>query len=350
MPVRAYTKEIAKRYKMSGQTEMSYRSDLEHLLQALCPKLLVTQEPEANQFGRPDFLIAHPSGQTLGYIETKRIGDPDLEGKRSKGGNKEQFDRYKDALHNIIFTDYLHFILYRNGEPVMQARVGELLGKSIRPRPEGVAELEQLLHHFALYQGEPITHTEKLAKIMASKARLMADVIERVLADDLRCQEQAEAQGIYAPKGALLQQLEAFRLSLISDLDAKGFADIYAQTIAYGLFAARFNDPSVGNFSRAEAAELIPKSNPFLRRLFNHIAGPDIEERILWVVEELVDIFRLCDVQKIVTAFDRSVWSEDPIIHFYEDFLAEFDKATRKGPWRVVHAPAGGIVYGAGGR
>lgn len=70
--------------------------------------------------------------------------------------------------------------------------------------------------------------------------------------------------------------MKAFKDILIHDIIIKEFADIYAQTIAYGMFAARLHDPTLENFARQEAAELIPKSNPFLRKLFGYIAGPDI--------------------------------------------------------------------------
>lgn len=334
MPIKEYVASVEKRYAKGGQTEMSYRTDLENLLKTLQPKLEITQEPSTRgsdlNFGRPDYVLAL-KGKTIGYIETKSIGDKDLEGKRKRGGNKEQFDRYKEALGNIIFTDYLHFILYREGEAVRQARVAEVLDGKVTRLSNGEKELTDLLECFASYAGLAITQTKQLAKAMAGKARLMANVMEQVLEDDIKCFDQAKAQGKSYRKAPLYSQLEVFRSSLISDLDPKTFADVYAQTIAYGLFAARFNDSSLGDFSREEAAKLIPKSNPFLRRLFNHIAGNDIDDRIRWIVEELVDIFRLCDMQKVMKQFYDAKWSEDPIIHFYEDFLASYDKETRKG-------------------
>lgn len=129
--------------------------------------------------------------------------------------------------------------------------------------------------------------------------------------------------------------MNAFKSILIHDITPKGFADVYAQTIAYGLFAARLHDPTLDSFSRQEAAELIPKSNPFLRKLFNYIAGPDIDERIKWIVDNLVDIFLACNVQELLKNYGKSTKMEDPIIHFYEDFLAEYDPKLRKarGVW-----------------
>ena len=127
----------------------------------------------------------------------------------------------------------------------------------------------------------------------------------------------------------------AFKDILIHDITPKGFADVYAQTIAYGLFAARLYDPTLNNFSRQEAAELIPKSNPFLRKLFGYIAGPDIDDRIKWIVDNLAEIFLACNVQEILKNYGEATKMEDPIIHFYENFLAEYDPKLRKarGVW-----------------
>lgn len=122
---------------------------------------------------------------------------------------------------------------------------------------------------------------------------------------------------------------------LIHDIDNKSFADIYSQTIAYGMFAARYHDPTLPTFSRMEAAELIPKSNPFLRKLFQDIAGYDLDIRLTWIVDELVNIFLATDVAHIMKNFGRSTKQEDPVVHFYETFLGEYNPALRKarGVW-----------------
>ena len=126
--------------------------------------------------------------------------------------------------------------------------------------------------------------------MMAGKARLLSDIIEKVLSSDETNQEDS----------TLKDQMLAFKEILIHDITPQGFADVYAQTIAYGMFAARLHDPTLDTFSRQEAAELIPKSNPFLRKLFGYIAGPDIDDRIKWVVENLSEIFLACNVEEIL--------------------------------------------------
>jgi hypothetical protein len=124
--------------------------------------------------------------------------------------------------------------------------------------------------------------------------------------------------------------MQAFQQVLIHDITPKTFADIYAQTIAYGMFAARLHDDSPDDFSRAEAANLIPKTNPFLRKIFQQIAGYDLDERIAWIVDDLVSAFAATDMEKIMQGFGKSTQQTDPMLHFYEDFLFQYDPAAKK--------------------
>jgi predicted helicase len=172
--------------------------------------------------------------------------------------------------------------------------------------------------------------------MMAGKARMLANVIENSLNSDVENQENS----------TLKEQMNAFKEILIHDITPKEFSDVYAQTIAYGMFAARLYDESLDSFSRQEAAELIPKSNPFLRKLFQYIAGYDLDDRITWIVDALADIFRAADVNAILKNFGKATKMEDPIIHFYEDFLSSYDPKLRKarGVWYTPHPVVNFII------
>jgi predicted helicase len=191
--------------------------------------------------------------------------------------------------------------------------------------PENFGNFENLIKDFCVHVGQTIKSSKKLAEMMAGKARLLSDVIGKALTSDETHNEDS----------TLKEQMTAFKSILIHDITPKGFADVYAQTIAYGMFAARLHDPTLDTFSRQEAAELIPKSNPFLRKLFGYIAGPDIDDRIKWIVENLAEIFLACNVEEILKNYGKTTKMEDPIIHFYETFLAEYDPKLRKarGVW-----------------
>jgi predicted helicase len=224
-----------------------------------------------------------------------------------------------------MFTDYLNFHLYNDGELVTKIAIAEISGDNIIAKTENFEPFENLLKDFTIHVGQTIKSSKKLAEMMAGKARLLSDIIGKALVSD----------EVNHQNSTLKDQMLAFKEILIHDITPKTFADVYAQTIAYGMFAARLNDPTLETFSRQEAAELIPKSNPFLRKLFGYIAGPDIDDRIKWVVDSLTDIFLACNVEEILKNYGKTTKMEDPIIHFYETFLAEYDPKLRKarGVW-----------------
>ncbi|HOZ80284.1 MAG TPA: N-6 DNA methylase [Ferruginibacter sp.] len=334
MTIEQYLDSINKRYKLGNATEHTFRGDLQQLLETLVPDIRATNEPKRQSCGAPDYILTKKE-IPIGFIEAKDIGDKDLEGAK-KTGNKEQFDRYKASLNNLIFTDYLDFYLYRDGQLVTKIAIAQVINGSIVPITGNFANFTNLIKDFCVHISQTIKSSKKLAEMMAGKARLLADVIEKSLNSDEENHQNS----------TLKDQLEGFKKVLIHDITAKPFADIYAQTIAYGMFAARLHDPTLPTFSRHEAAELIPRSNPFLRKLFGYIAGPDIDDRIKWIVDSLVDIFLACNVEELLKNYGKNTKTEDPIIHFYETFLSEYDPKLRKarGVWYTPHPVVNFIV------
>ncbi|MDR3704968.1 MAG: DNA methyltransferase [Paludibacteraceae bacterium] len=325
MTVDQYISSINSRYKQGNATEHTFRGDLQQLIESIVPDIRATNEPKRQKCGAPDYILTKGDIE-IGYIEAKDIGDADLEGKKK---NKEQFNRYKSALSNLVFTDYLQFYFYREGKLITKVTIASIdsspKGNVITSLPENFEAFENLIKNFTLHVGQTIKSPKRLAELMAGKARLLSDVIEKALTSDETHNEDS----------TLKDQMKAFKDILIHDIKPKEFADVYAQTIAYGMFAARLHDPSLDSFSRQEAAELIPKSNPFLRKLFGYIAGPDIDDRIRWIVDSLAEIFLACNVYELLKDFGKATQTEDPIIHFYETFLSEYDPALRKarGVW-----------------
>ena len=334
MTIQQYLTKINTLYITGNAREHSYRGDLQNLIMAILPDVLVTNEPARVDCGAPDYVLTRKE-VPIGYIEAKDIG-VDLKDKKLK----EQFDRYKSGLTNLIFTDYMDFHFYKDGEFITKIAIASLKfpstggvpegrggssGAEIIPIPENFEQFTHLIQNFALTVSQTIKSPTKLAQMMAGKAKLMADVIEKSLNYD-------DEQG---SRSSIKSQMLSFQQMLIHDINNKSFADIYAQTIAYGMFAARYHDPTLPTFSRQEAATLIPKSNPFLRKLFQDIAGYDLDTRLDWIVEELVTIFLASDVALIMKNFGKSTKQEDPVVHFYETFLGEYNPALRKarGVW-----------------
>jgi predicted helicase len=330
MTLHDYIRALDKQYRTGIAREHAYRGDLQQLLTDLCPGVLVTNEPARIACGAPDYILTRKD-IPVGYVEAKDIG-VDLASKNLK----EQFDRYRGSLDNLIITDYLEFRFFRSGDPTATARIGQVINGRIKAVPDEFDRFTALIADFAAWQGQTITSPKKLASMMAGKARLLADVIATAVTSDTQSQANTD----------LREQLEAFKTILIHDITPKAFADLYAQTIAYGMFAARLHDPTPDSFSRTEAAQLIPKSNPFLRKLFQSISGYDLDERIAWIVDALADIFRATDIAALLSGFGKGSGREDAFMHFYEDFLAQYDPKLRKsrGVWYTPDAVVRFIV------
>jgi predicted helicase len=334
--LKQYINELNKQYKTGIAREHSYRPALKDLLQSLLPKMVVTNEPAHFECGAPDYIISREKDHLpVFFVEAKDVNDNDLDG-RNKNGHKEQFDRYKQALDYIIFTDYLDFHLYEHGEFRDSVRIAEIKGDKIVGISEAEDKFINIIQHLGSSAIQRITTAPRLAKLMAGKARLLAKIIESAMNDETQSYENDNLRGQY----------NAFKEVLIQELKKEEFADIYAQTIAYGMFAARLHDDTPEDFSREEAARLIPKTNPFLRQIFNNLAGNDLDERIAWVVDDLVTVFQATNLQKIMASYSRDKLHHDPMIHFYEDFLSEYNPKLRKskGVWYTPQPVVGFIV------
>ena len=329
--VAQYIDEVSKQFSTGKATEHSYRPALAKLLGDLLPKFTITNEPSRIQCGAPDYIIAKGKGATsipVAFVEAKDIGDSDLDGNRQ---HKEQFNRYKNSLDHILFTDYLDFHSYENGMPTQNIRIAEIKGNKIALIDANVPMFLEMVAHFAESTPQKITSSTKLAQMMAAKARLLAEVIEKTLETDSE------------KTGELAGQWKSFQKVLIHDLTERQFADIYAQTICYGMFAARLHDDTPDTFSREEAATLIPKTNPFLRKVFQNVAAFDVDTSIAWIVDDLAETFRVTDMPKVMKNFGKATGQADPMIHFYEDFLRYYDPKQKKAcgvyytPEPVVH-------------
>jgi len=200
-----YLDTISKRYMTGIATEHSYRADLQHLLNTLCPDVTVTNEPKRQACGAPDYILTKKD-IPIGYIEAKDIGK-DLDDKSLK----EQLDRYRASLDNLAITDYLKFRFYRSGEETASVTVGRIEEGRIVPLPENFDTFLHLVQNFCLYVGQTVTSASKLSKMMATKARLLADVIEKALVSD---------EENYA-NSTLREQMEAFKEILIHDIKPK---------------------------------------------------------------------------------------------------------------------------------
>lgn len=318
--IQDFLSQISITFKTGSATEHSYRSSFESLFKRLDDNISALNEPKRVECGAPDFIIQR-GDLVVGHLEAKDVG-ADI--RNLKGYSKEQQSRYLDALPNLIYSNGLDWDFYRDGELVESVTIGTL-GKTINPDESQYAKLESLLADFIVQTPLSITRPKDLAGRMAGKAKLIKSVFYNVLADDLENEVDTD----------LVFQFKTFQENLIHDIQPEDFADIYAETICYGMFAARLHDDTLETFSRHEALDKLPKTNPFLKNLFSYVAGSGLDERIAWIIDDLAGIFRATDVASIMAGFGKLTGRQDPFLHFYETFLAAYnpDKRKSRGVW-----------------
>ena len=311
-PIHDYIQSLEKELAAGNTTEHSHRPALKSLFQALNPAITATNEPQhITAVGAPDFRIIKNKLAT-GYVECKDIGKNLYETLET-----EQLKRYLHSFTNLLLTDYLEFRWYVGGKLRLKKTLGTAEKNKINQDKESLPELEQLLISFLNNEPEPIGSPKELAGHMARLAHMIREIIINALKKEL-------------VTGSLHAQWQAFRENLIPELSVEQFADMYAQTVAYGLFAARCETDNGKDFTRQQAGYLIPKTNPFLRKLFNYIAGPELDESITWAVDDLSQILAWADMEAVLKDFGTSTGKADPVVHFYETFLKEYDPKTRE--------------------
>lgn len=313
--INQYLNQIQTNLNTGVAKEHSHRAALQNLLISLQSTINIVNEPKRIECGSPDLVIldAQADNVPLGYIEAKDIGlslDNALK--------TEQLERYLDFSDNLILTDYLEFRWFVKHE--RQAKIIVRLAKidksgHLQSLPESFSKFENMIDLFVHTQAVTLRCPSDLAARMAKIAIPMRDAVLIAYRKE--------------KSSPLRDQFDSFRSVLVDNLTVEQFADMYAQTACYGLFAAKCN-ASLTEFSRIHANHYVPKTNPFLRRLFNQIVGIDIDERLVWAVEHLVAILNHTDIAAILADFGKRTRQEDPVVHFYETFLQHYDPNLRE--------------------
>lgn len=325
--IAAYLAEVRKLHASGQTTEHSFRPALARLFESIEAGLTVINEPKhLTDVGAPDFVFQR-GAVAIGWCEAKDIGK-DIRKFAAADYSKAQKERYRKALPNLIYTNGLDFEFLRDGDVVDFISIASDT-PGLPANSDVFGRLEIRLAEFVSVTPLSVTSSKRLAELMAGKAILIKDIMGNALVADIK------AQAATGSSTDLIGQYEAFRANLIHDITVADFSDIYAETIAYGLFAARLHDQTPDTFTRSEALDLLPKSNPFLRELFIYIAGPNLDERLRRVIDDLCSVFLATNMEKVLKNFGKFTGRQDPFLHFYEDFLAEYNPAKRKarGVW-----------------
>ena len=318
----SYLERIFEITRIGDATEESYYSCLVELLKSFAvsinrKKIQITTLPKKTDAGNPDFRIWDGKQNIVGYIEAKRP----LEENLSRFEETDQTKRYLKTFPNLILTNLFEFRLYRNGhliDKVQIARPFVLYKLGTVPPIEKGPEFFNLLEQFFSFV-LPKTYTARtLAIELAKRTRFLK---EQIIIEELK---EEERKG----RGFILGFYEAFQKFLIHGLSKEDFADLYSQTITYGLFAARTR--AENGFNRRLAFDYIPATIGILRDIFRFISLEDLPPQMEWIVDDISEVLSVADVRQILHRFYVEGKGSDPIIHFYETFLAEYDPKERE--------------------
>ncbi len=312
-----YLSNLFKTYQNGDAREESYYGHLAVFLKAFSEserkkKIDVTILPKKTEAGNPDFRIWDGRQKIIGYIEAKDLG-VDLD----KIEESEQLERYLSTFPNVILTNFTEFRLFRNGERIEKisiARPFVIKKLSTVPPLENEDKVFELLERFLDFS-LPKTYTAKtLAVELAKRTRFLKD---EIVSEELKLGTKS-IHGFY----------DAFKEFLIAGINESEFADLYSQTITYGLFAARLRAEK--DFNRKLAYSYIPKSIGILRDVFKFISLDDLPQQMEVIIDDIAEVLNVADAKKILDQYYHDGKGSDPVLHFYETFLSVYDPKTRE--------------------
>ena len=320
--LKAYLKRITDTSNRGDAREESFYPALADLFSVFAESadkknIQITSQPKTTEAGNPDFRVWDGKQHIVGYIEAKAPTVDHLDQTQTTG----QLKRYLHTFPNLILTNFFEFRLYRNGELIEKAQIARpfVIHKlKTVPTVEHEAEFMNLLEKFFSFSLPKVYDARTLAIELAKRTRFLRD---EVIAQEL---EDEEKRG----KGFIVGFYEAFRKYLISGLKKEDFADLYSQTITYGLFAARTR--SENGFNRKLAYNRIPRTIGILRDVFQFVSLGELSKPMEWIVDDISEVLAVTDVKSLLHKYFHEGKGKDPIVHFYETFLAEYDPKTRE--------------------
>jgi len=317
--LKSYLKKILEVARQGDAREESYYPVLKDLLNEYSistnkKNIHITILPKKTEAGNPDFRVWDGKQRIVGYIEAK-TPDRNLDDVEKT----EQVERYKTTFPNFVLTNFFEFRLFRNGLMVDKVRIADpMIIHSLKGTPfvENEEQIENFLEKFFSFSFPRITSAETLAMELAKRTRFLRD---EVIAEEMR---EEERNGM----GQILGFYEAFQKYLIRGLTKEDFADLYSQTITYGLFTSRMRCGK--NFNRRLAFDNVPHTIGILREMFRYISLEDLPPQLEWIADDISSV--LVNIEEKI--FEKE---KDPVYHFYETFLAKYDpeKKERRGEY-----------------
>lgn len=329
--IKNYLSNLFKSYQKGDAREESYYKHLADFISDFSEskrkkKIDVTILPKKTEAGNPDFRVWDGKQKIVGYIEAKDLGVnlDDVE-------DSEQLERYLSTFPNVILTNFTEFRLFRDGEKIDQVSITRpFVIKKLATVPplEKEDKLFELLDKFLDFS-IPKTYTAKtLAVELAKRTKFLKD---EIVTEELKIGTKS-IHSFY----------EAFKEFLIAGISEDEFADLYSQTITYGLFAARLRAEK--DFNRKLAYSYIPKSIGILRDVFKFISLEDLPQPMEVIIDDIAEVLSAADAKKILDKYYHEGKGSDPVLHFYETFLSVYDPATREKRG-VYFTPEPGVSF-----
>lgn len=337
-----YFNSVCEAYKL-GNIESSYNEPIITLLTHLgCIARDMSGERSGQTGENIDIKLWHDdeditTTEPFAGIEVKKVKGID---DRAQSQIKIEATRYGNA----VLTDNLVWQFWRAGETKMYSGVQliELKGNNLVLRKENVELFLSLIEDFLLKAPTQIKSSNKLAEYMATHARTIRSIVVGILKDDGDGNPLIDDRQKSLPMFPELYGLYSrIKSDLRPTMTSRDFADMYAQTIVYGLFIARYNDTTPESFDRYEAIKYLQEESALLKQFFMHIAGSGKKHPTLEaVIDKLCAIYRMCNISELLSRVEH----QDTIIHFYEAFLTYYDPELRKS-LGVFYTPAQAVKY-----
>lgn len=312
---KSYLNEVFKKLSSGDASERTYYPVLEYLLKSFQKGSQIIVEAKKSSVGIPDFKVKTDKGLLIGYIEAKDLGR-DLD--HLTKGEQDQIEKYKKEYPKLIVTNFIEFRLYESGKQADSVKITQPVTLKLGvPVLDNEGRVSGLFERFFSTTIQQVHSAKRLSELLAHKTRVLRGLIGEEI--DLTDKEETETEKL----------LETFKKTLKPDMTPEIFSDMYAQTITFGLFVARINSDHQ-EFTRHTAHSLIPHTIPLLKKVFWILSGQDVPQHIEWQVDEIAEILANTKIEKITEEFFSHGKGRDPIIHFYETFLTEYDSSQRE--------------------
>ncbi len=337
-PILNYVARIKADHQQGNDTEHTHRPALKALLEALDVRIVATNEPKRIACGAPDLVITQKAASLLlGHVEAKDIGVSLQEAQKSG-----QLKRYLPALSNLLLTDYLDFRWFVDGAERAKFRLGEAKSSGeIIPDPSAFAHAEKVLKEFLARDPARIEGAEELARRLARLTHLIRDSIVLAFQTGNASTVLTDWRAVFAQ--TLLPELAETRAR-------KPNLPICSRrrwpTVCFRPGSCQ---RSARQFTLAEAAKLIPKTNPFLRDFFDLITGPKLEdEPFSGFVQDIVTMLECADMATILEDFGQGVEDgrrRDPVRPFLRNLSFRLRSETARAARRLLHARTGRLLH-----